>query len=45
VGCRCRPGGWEWLHLDIDATITIDHSDNKEKAAATWKKTWAITRC
>jgi hypothetical protein len=26
-----------WLHLDVDATITIDHSDNKENAAATWK--------
>jgi len=39
-GCRCRPGGWGMAALDIDATITIDHSDNKEKAAATWKKTW-----
>ena len=29
-----------WLHLDVDATITIDHSDNKENAAATWKKTF-----
>ena len=49
VGQRCgdrehvfgpapAPGGW--LHLDVDATITIDHSDNKENAAATWKKTW-----
>jgi hypothetical protein len=28
------------LHLDVDATITIDHSDNKENAAATWKKTF-----
>jgi hypothetical protein len=28
------------LHLDVDATITIDDSDNKEGAAATWKKTW-----
>jgi hypothetical protein len=26
-----------WLHLDVDATITIDHSDTKENAAATWK--------
>ena len=26
--------------LDVDATITIDHSDNKEKAAGTWKKTF-----
>jgi hypothetical protein len=24
------------LHLDVDATMTIDHSDNKEQAAATW---------
>ena len=30
----------QWLHIDVDATITIDHSDNKEGAAATWKKTW-----
>lgn len=29
-----------WLHLDVDATITVDHSDNKENAAATWKKTF-----
>ena len=29
-----------WLHLDVDATICIDHSDNKENAAATWKKTF-----
>ena len=28
------------MHLDVDATITIDHSDNKENAAATWKKNW-----
>ena len=34
------PAAGEWLHLDVDATITIDHSDNKENAAATWKKTW-----
>ena len=32
----------EWLHLDVDATITIDHSDNKENAAATWKKTFGF---
>ena len=32
------PSGW--LHVDVDATITIDHSDDKENAAATWKKTW-----
>ncbi|MDT5346813.1 MAG: hypothetical protein QOH91_100, partial [Mycobacterium sp.] len=23
------PAAGEWLHIDIDATITIDHSDNK----------------
>lgn len=28
------------LVLDVDATITIDQSDNKENAAATWKKTY-----
>jgi hypothetical protein len=38
AGAAPAPGGW--LHLDVDATITIDHSDNKENAAATWKKTW-----
>ncbi len=32
-GAAPAPG--EWLHLDVDATITIDHSDNKESAAAT----------
>jgi hypothetical protein len=31
-----------WLHLDVDATITIDHSDNKENAAATWKHTFGL---
>lgn len=29
-----------WLHLDVDATLTVDHSDRKENAAATWKKTF-----
>ena len=38
AGAAPPPG--QWLHIDIDATITIDHSDNKEGAAATWKKTW-----
>jgi hypothetical protein len=28
-------GAGGWLHLDVDATITIDHSDKKEQAAAT----------
>ena len=31
-----------WLHLDVDATITIDHSDNKDNAAATWKHTFGF---
>jgi hypothetical protein len=31
-----------WLHIDMDAIITIDHSDNKENAAATWKKTFGM---
>jgi hypothetical protein len=38
AGAAPPPGGW--LHLDVDATITIDHSDNKQDAAATWKKTF-----
>lgn len=29
-----------WLHIDVDATLVIDHSDNKELAAPTWKKTY-----
>lgn len=32
----------EWLHIDVDATITIDHSDGKENAAATWKRTFGM---
>src|SRR3974377_488692 len=31
-----------WLHLDVDATITIDHSDNKDNAATTWKHTFGF---
>jgi hypothetical protein len=38
AGAARAPGGW--LHIDIDATLVIDHSDNKEKAAPTWKKTY-----
>ena len=30
------------LVLDADATITIDHSDAKENAAATWKRTFGF---
>lgn len=44
-----RAAAWEagaapvtdgWLHIDIDATLVIDHSDHKELAAPTWKKTY-----
>ena len=31
AGAAPDPG--DWLHVDIDATITIDHSDRKEQAA------------
>ena len=34
------PAAGGWLHLDFDATVTIDHSDNKEQASPTWKKTF-----
>ena len=37
VGAAPTTGGW--LHIDIDATLVIDHSDNKAGAAPTWKKT------
>jgi Transposase DDE domain group 1 len=32
----------DWLHLDVDATLCNDHSDNKENAAPTWKKTFGF---
>ena len=32
--------GQGWLHIDIDATLVIDHSDNKTGAAPTWKKSF-----
>ncbi len=38
AGAAPPPG--EWLHIDIDATLVIDHSDNKANAAPTWKKTF-----
>ena len=34
------PAAGDWLHIDIDATLVIDHSDNKQEAAPTWKKTF-----
>ena len=30
------------MHIDLDATICIDHSDDKENAAATWKHTFGF---
>jgi hypothetical protein len=38
AGAAPAPG--DWLHIDIDATLVIDHSDNKEKSAPTWKKSY-----
>jgi hypothetical protein len=38
AGAALTPG--QWLHIDIDATLVIDHSDNKDNAAPTWKKTF-----
>lgn len=34
------PRAGEPLYIDIDATLVIDHSDNKAQAAPTWKKTF-----
>lgn len=36
------PTGDGWLHIDIDATLVIDHSENKVEAAPTWKKTFGL---
>lgn len=38
AGAAPAPGGW--LHIDIDATLVIDHSDNKRGATPTWKKSF-----
>ena len=38
AGAAPTPG--QWLHIDIDATLVIDHSDNKHGATPTWKKTF-----
>ena len=38
AGAAPAPDGW--LHIDIDATLVIDHSDNKHGATPTWKKTY-----
>ena len=34
------PPAGEPLYIDIDATLVIDHSDNKQDAAPTWKKSF-----
>jgi len=34
------PAAGEWLHIDLDATLVIDHSDHKAQPAPTWKKTF-----
>lgn len=34
------PTAGQPLYIDIDATLVIDHSDNKQDAAPTWKKTF-----
>ncbi|MCX2930929.1 IS1380 family transposase [Mycobacterium sp. CVI_P3] len=36
------PAAGQWLHIDIDATLVADHSDNKELATPTWKKTFGL---
>ncbi|HTY29015.1 MAG TPA: IS1380 family transposase [Mycobacterium sp.] len=36
------PTAGEWLHIDIDATRVIDHSDNKTGATPTWKKSFGL---
>ena len=34
------PRAGQPLYIDIDATLVIDHSDNKAQAAPTWKKSF-----
>src|SRR4029079_12796166 len=40
VGGRSRPDTGAVVTRGIDATLVIDHSDNKAGAAPTWKKTF-----
>jgi hypothetical protein len=35
-----NPPAGQCLYIDIDATLVIDHSDNKDNAAPTWKKSF-----
>jgi hypothetical protein len=41
VAGAAPPAGVE-LVMDVDATITIDHSDAKENSAAMWKRTYGF---
>jgi hypothetical protein len=34
------PARQGWLSIDVDASLVLDHSDNKTGAASTWKKTF-----
>jgi hypothetical protein len=34
------PPAGQPLYIDVDATLVIDHSDNKAKASPTWKKSF-----
>jgi len=36
------PKSGETVVLDVDASISVDHSDRKENAAATWKRTFGF---
>jgi len=40
AGAAPKPG--ERLTLDVDASLCLDHSDNKELAAGTWKHTFGF---
>ena len=40
LGRRGRPPAGRPLYIDLDATLVIDHSDNKQDAAPTWKKSF-----
>ena len=42
AGAAPEPGGW--LHIDVDATLVIDHSDHKVGATPTWKKSFGHHR-
>ena len=42
AGAAPHHEGGGWTGNGLDATITIDDSDNKENAAATWKKTFGF---